>query len=273
MRLAARWLGAGVTGGDFVGCVAAAHDRACVIATEDGLWLTLACARLGALPGAITLATPAGFAFRPLLAEGAAAAARGGVLRVAGSVLALAVDLRGARPWRSNLEALRLDLARPPCRAAWHEAATILAEDGRAAALLSVGGAAIDALDAATRGGDAGAARQAVCRLIGLGAGRTPDGDDFLVGYLAGLRAAGAGAPIVAAVCAHVAALAARTGDLSRHYLRAAAAGEVGERLHDVAAAIAAAGPLAPAMRAALALGHGSGAAGVLGLLHGAAAR
>ena len=274
MRLAALSLGAGVPGGDFGAAVAEVHARACLLAADDGTLLTLATAELGALPRGITLAAQPGLSFRAVLDVGAAAASRGGVLRIAGG--ALAVDLRGARRWRSDLGALRLDLGRAATRAAWQAAAAMVASDGRADGLRAIAGDTIAALTAATRAGDADAAGRAVARLVGLGAGRTPAGDDYLVGFLAGLLAGGDAAGFVTSLRQRARALAARTGRVSRLYLEAAADGEVSQRLHDVAAAIAAGrdrASVASAVAAALAVGHDSGAAGVLGLLDGCAAR
>jgi hypothetical protein len=270
MRLAARWLGPFVPAGDFAGRVTEAHRRACRVVADDGASLTLASAELGALPGAVTLATPAGFTFRTMTEPGAAVAVRAGILRVAGRLLA--IDLRAAPRWRSDLTALCLDLGRPACLAAWRVAAARLDADGRAAPLRALAGDTIARLDRAMRANDGQAASEAIATLIGLGAGRTPDGDDFLVGYLAGAQAAWPTPPILIELRDHVTRLAGRTGDVSRLYLRAAAAGEVGERVYETAAAIAAGGPVLPALTAALAVGHTSGAAGVLGLLHGAAA-
>jgi hypothetical protein len=78
-------------------------------------------------------------------------------------------------------------------------------------------------------------------RLAGLGPGLTPAGDDFLVGWMAGLWlfGTGAGLPVVE-LCALVAAEAApRTTRLSAAWLCHAAAGRFGELWHGFAAACA----------------------------------
>ncbi len=268
MPLAAVRLGAGVPEADFSATVAEVHGRACLLDCADAGLLTLAIEELGGLPRGITLATPPGFAFKGALTEGALAAARGGVLRIAGG--ALAVDLRRARPWRSALGALGLDSGREAVRAAWQAALMVVAADGRGDGLRAIGGDAIAALGAARRAGNADVAAQAVTRLVGLGAGRTPSGDDYLVGFIAGLLAGGDAERLATALRARVRTLALRTNRVSRLYLEAAADGEVSERLHAVAAVIAAGGDAAAVQRAvtaALAVGHDSGAAGVLGLL------
>ena len=78
-----------------------------------------------------------------------------------------------------------------------------------------------------------------------------------------------------AALGARLAALATHAGHLSRLYLQAAAEGEVSERAVAVAAGIAAGGDdtvIGRAVAAALAVGHSSGAASLLGLLDGCCA-
>ena len=78
-------------------------------------------------------------------------------------------------------------------------------------------------------------------RLIGLGEGRTPAGDDYLVGYFAALWACSdASKAFAAALSARLMVLATRTEDLSRLYLEAAAVGEVSEWIVAVATGIAA---------------------------------
>ena len=276
MRLTALILGAGVPEGDFSGRVLEVHARACLVATSDEACVTLATAALGALPCGIMLDTPPGFSFRRVLATDADVAARGGILRVAGG--ALAVDLRAAPTWRCELPGLNLDLHRPASRAAWLDLAAAVLADGRADALRDSAAAAIAALTAATRARDTAAAQRAMSRLIGLGEGRTPAGDDYLVGYAAGLLACGEAGPpaaFTAVLLSELGRLAKGTNRVSRLYLEAAAHGEISQRLHRVAAAVARGADRAERDRAvidALAVGHSSGAAGVLGLLHGSAA-
>jgi hypothetical protein len=110
-------------------------------------------------------------------------------------------------------------------------------------------------------------------RLIGLGVGRTPEGDDYLAGYFAALWASSDASRCFAATLApRLVALSVHTEHLSRLYLRAAAAGEVSERIAAVAASIAAGGnerEIEHHTVAALAVGHTSGAAAMLGLLRG----
>jgi hypothetical protein len=255
--------------------VAGVFPAACIVETESGDLITLVMASTGNLPGGIVIDAPRGFAF-DAINLGAAVAARGGLLRFAPGDLV--IDLRPAHPWRSNLGALGLDLARESSRRAWRATADLLAADERAAPFIGFAGESIDALASAACVFDGGAAHDAVARLVGLGAGTTPAGDDFLVGLLGGLWASAGSDPSRRAFATRggeaIAASVDRTSHASRTYLLAAAVGEVSERLTDLIAALASASQEATvaATRAALAVGHSSGACGVLGLLIGTGA-
>ena len=116
--------------------------------------------------------------------------------------------------------------------------------------------------------------REAVRGLIGLGPGLTPSGDDFLVGALALLDAIGERDAHTALARAIVDLLAERTTPLSACFLRAAAAGHVGEALHR-AVSSAITGDADAAVAAIEKIGHSSGwdmMAGIMTTLRIAAA-
>ena len=124
-----------------------------------------------------------------------------------------------------------------------------------------------EALARAVRHADRGAAVAAAAALGGLGEGSTPAGDDWLMGTLHAVWAADALArPWAGALAA--AAAAGTTAD-SGAWLRAAAAGAVGERWRELLSALAACderatGAAASAVRG---LGHTSGAYSLRGFL------
>ncbi len=187
--------------------------------------------------------------------------------------------MRGSRHWHCDLARLRLDMTQQAVRQAWQVAHRLLQQNGRSHGLHRIGGVAIKRLSETTRACESAAARDAVRALVGLGEGATPAGDDFLVGYLAGARSAARDiAPrtrFLAALCDQLTALLERTTRVSGLYLAAAAAGQISQRLYDVAAGIAAgaaAETIAVAVGAALDVGHSSGSCGVLGLLRGSLA-
>ena len=110
--------------------------------------------------------------------------------------------------------------------------------------------------------------------LAGLGPGLTPAGDDFLGGVLVALALAHEHQPdaLLAEIAGLVVETAApRTHEISAAYLRAAYAGEVGERWHPLIRSIAAgdAAEIAPSARAVMEYGETSGADMLAGFLAG----
>src|SRR5262249_9372136 len=93
--------------------------------------------------------------------------------------------------------------------------------------------------------------------LIGLGPGLTPSGDDFLIGALATLAALNQ-TKMHAVLGRTVVAVLARTSPLSASFLRAAAAGHVGENLYAMIAALIG-GDADATIAAAERIGHTSG--------------
>jgi hypothetical protein len=94
--------------------------------------------------------------------------------------------------------------------------------------------------------------------LLGLGHGLTPSGDDFLVGALAALDAIGEHDAHAALGRAIIDALPGATSALSACFLRAAAAGHIGEALHCAVSSVIA-GDVDAAIGAVETIGHSSG--------------
>ena len=275
MHLAALKIGSGVSTEPFTGVVRSVFTNATILVVGNGL-VTLVPVSAGGLPSAVSIEVPLGFDFTGLLAAGTAVASRAGILRFADSPAS--VDLRMARRWSSSLRSIRLDFARPGTDRAWRRVAAALQADGRSHVIARLAGAAIVSLSQTTRDFDLASAVLAAGRLVGLGAGATPAGDDLLVGYLAGLWSSIADdrdrADFAGGLSEAIGGLANRTSDVSRVYLRAAAACEESERLASVIIGIAAgAAPAAvgEAAACAMAVGHSSGADTTLGLLLGLA--
>lgn len=125
--------------------------------------------------------------------------------------------------------------------------------------------AQLGALRAALRRTDITAALRAAQRMIGLGPGLTPVGDDLLCGMLAGLTLLGH--PQAPRLGAGILALSpGRTTELSLALLRHAALGQVNSELGSVILALTGTGRLTPALRGLFAVGHTSGLALGLGL-------
>jgi hypothetical protein len=274
MRIAALAIGVGVPAEDFAGRVAEIHARAALIKVVEGGCVTLLGSELGRQPRGLSLDLPENISLPQLLSANAECAKRGGVLRFAGS--ALAIDLRGAPQWRSGIAALNFDCRSVTVARAYRTARLALEQDGRSQELCDIAGAKLDELGQSIRARDLSGAERVIGELIGLGEGKTPAGDDYLVGIFAALWSCSPSRAFATALAPMLITLAGRTGDLSSLYLREAATGEVSERLANVAAGICAGGPeevVGNAVTKALAVGHSSGAAGIFGLLNGYAAR
>jgi len=125
--------------------------------------------------------------------------------------------------------------------------------------------AQLGSLRAAVRRNDLTAALRASQRMIGLGPGLTPAGDDMLCGLLAGLSLLGHAQ--ASRIGAGILALApGRTTDLSLALLRHATLGQVDTELGTVIQALAGMGRLNGALERLFAVGHTSGIALGLGL-------
>jgi hypothetical protein len=247
--------------------------------------LTLVTLAEADLPQGIRLDTPPGFSFEGLRPE-ARLACRDGILRCESAPLT--VDLRPARRWKCDLPPLAAQINAPVFLAACRSAERALEARrarigiglpaGYSAAARKLDASAED-LAAATRRCDDLAAANAAAALVGLGPGLTPSGDDFLVGFLAGLWSmAGKRTEhlrFLASLGKAVVRLSRRTNNISRTYLFHAARGQVSSRLAALAGAICRGerpqGLLATA-EAAMQIGHTSGMEAVSGLLTGLAA-
>jgi hypothetical protein len=194
-------------------------------------------------------------------------ARRADLLRFAGGQLS--IDLAPARPWAPR----SLDGAGAVRADAWRMMNSIIAQFGRGRKIW----ADQTALRARTRELDRAGALQLLDRRVGWGDGLTPAGDDFILGYLLGLRLGEAGGPgrtgFRSAVDRWVAHQFHRTTEVSETYLAAAAEGVFTDSM--VRLALSATrrdgAELWDATRAVLALGHSSGTCTVDGFQHACA--
>jgi len=254
------------------------------------LLLTLVISCEADMPQGIRLDTPDDFSFKQLSA-GKDVFCRESTLIFENSTLV--VDFCQSRRWQCNLPALGTDLTNPAVMDAWkyvwqllNERQVRLGAEINAQALLHPGGSrqsaisrrvgeAIRPLVEATRNYQVDDL-SALTRLIGLGAGLTPCGDDFLVGYLAGLwctvRDFVERRQFMSKLGQAVIHLSMRTNDISRTYLYYAACGQVSSRLDTLARVISKPedpNQLLVVAESALQSGHTSGMDAVTGLLLG----
>lgn len=217
----------------------------------------------------------------------------------------LRLELARAWSWSPQLPRGIIDAGSPEVRARVALAASIVAaratqvgfaqclallgdEDGAGGSGVAAGGAeghlarvvddpaaaagllAIEAMRTAVHRSDLVAAGVAADRLIGLGDGLTPSGDDFLVGLTAALRASGhrLADPLARLVAEHA---AGATTDVARAAHDHAARGEYAERIHEVLDALGhdRADELRGRVERALSWGASSGADALLGIVVG----
>ncbi len=297
MRFQALSIGVEVTLNPFSGTVHSVFHQACNVSLEPGTLLTLLPCQKGNVPHGIRLDTSSHFVFPHALRVGQPVACRGGILRIDGTDCS--VDLRPARPWHIDLKGFHIDLCRPTQAQSWavawselkvHHYKSGMSEnlgafflsEGRPVTpavseiLLQQGASTIPSLLQTTCRLQLRKAMISVKSLIGLGYGLTPSGDDFLVGYLAGLWCT-AGANLsrmqfLMALGSELSQVSQNTNEISCTYLRSASKGHVSEPIAKLAQRLNQANnrsSIRAATQSALQVGHTSGSDGVLGLLLG----
>ena len=275
------------------GRVHSVFERACNIETRTGELVTLLADTLGNVPHGIRLAGPVA-PFESWLMPGQNAILDSAALCVPDALIA--VDLSCAAVWRGAVAAVPMDLcAMDPGGAAIAVAlralrATLVErapEQGFAPLLAGASSArssierafatrlshTLPLLARATERRDVTAVALAAARLVGLGPGLTPSGDDFIAGYLAALWSRAGfdtGIDVILPSLADaLAPLFLRANAISRQMLGDAAHGRFAEHLVDVTVAISCGGDVVDATAHALASGHSSGADTLCGLLFG----
>jgi hypothetical protein len=200
-----------------------------------------------------------------------------------GSVTVL---LSGARVWSANLRAgmgrerkmlaaalLARRLLRERNAFRSELLAAVLRLPHPASALSGWIAATLPQLSRATLRLDHQAALASLSKLIGLGPGLTPAGDDFIIGWLAGVvLMAGTAAELefLNVVSSGLLCLCGGTTPISRQHLQDATAGEFSELLCDVCFALASGAPeteIAEGLSRQLAVGATSGADAAAGLM------
>jgi len=236
--------------GDRRGFVVSVHARAVNLLLDDGPLVALLPGKPPLHPWAVAV---------PVTRRDLARVAGGAPVRVADGVIeagALRIELAG-------LEVVDLRL-RHRLRAVPAAGLRALA---RHAAAQTAGGRFEPALAAALERFRAGGAVRDLAKLVGLGEGLTPSGDDMLVGVLAGLDASREVSDDAAALRTKLRAElergTSRTTRLAAQMLDAAAAGFYAEPVLGVLETLAAPKPGAKALERAvaalLAIGHRSG--------------
>lgn len=259
-----------------------------VIDQGDGLLTTVTSNEVH-LPQGIQVVTPPGFSFETIKI--------GETIHFTGNtcqVGSMTIQLACARIWKCDLPALDLDLKKPEVMASWKTAWTHLARKQKTAKADLVATdlfdpennfkpgfskslkVAIRKLVDATSKMNLDLAVASASALIGLGAGLTPTGDDFLVGYLAGLWCQFNLSRDIGQFCENfgnqILQQTHATNAISRTFLHHAARGQVSSLLEGLARQII--NPTDPKtliqkVDLAMQVGASSGTDGVCGLLVG----
>ena len=221
------------------------------------------------------------------LTPGLHAAAKRGILRFDSSPLS--VDMRSAPVWKCRIPELSLDLTSPVIQQAWSATWDMLNKEQRlkntnlvADDLFQAGTGPslsqrirnpVTSLLASAEGFDLQGALRAAEKMIGLGPGVTPSGDDILIGFLAGLwSVAGQNRGLFAFIRSlgdELVHLAKGTSEISRTYIYHATRRQFSSALSHLAEAIATGNGVAASARSAMRIGHSSGMDSVTGLLMG----
>ncbi len=284
-RLNAIWKGGAVPGGPFRGRVHSVFVRACNLLDERGRLWGLLGPELPRMAWGVRLAA-APEPFLEILEPGMGFSCDGREMRFPDADLE--VDLAHALTWRGDM----LPAGGGPCsEGAWRRALAVAEAAGwpGLCVLLAPAPVPCSGLDAALRervaigrAGNEEAARrlsaeravEAARLCLGLGPGLTPAGDDFVAGFLAGLRIAADGG--VRAAFARAAGMkllphtASATGKISSTFLAHACAGSFAETLAGLAEAMRCGAPDLEMDRRVdemLAFGATSGADALAGLL------
>jgi hypothetical protein len=297
MRLNALSSGVEVPTMCFSGVIHSIFHQACNVSLGSDALLTLVSSEKGNLSQGIRLETPLKFTFLNQLRVGQTVACRGGILRISGSELS--IDLRTASPWHIDLKGLRVDLHQCDTAQAWAvawlelwkyrrghgtSAMTMATPGSRRSPVTSAGikifvervVQTVPALIDATSNLQVDATITAIGPLIGLGPGLTPSGDDFIVGYLAGLwSTVGSDSSrlrFMSSLGAWLSRAVAGTNVISRTYIKSAVNGNVSEPIATLAQRLGQGKTMdsvREATRIALQVGDTSGTDGVQGLLLG----
>jgi hypothetical protein len=155
-------------------------------------------------------------------------------------------------------------LADRAARVLWSESAS--REDLGSALLHTIAGLAQQLLTGLIQS-DRGQIQGAAAKLAGLGGGVTPAGDDFMLGAIHALWAAGEMDREPDLGSAVVEAAGSRTNAVSLAWLRAAARGEAGNEWHALFDAILAGHPIDEVARVLIRRGHTSGADALAGFV------
>jgi hypothetical protein len=281
LSIAADSIGCGILGKARIGHVVAVFERACILAAQDAQMIALLTSSVGNVAHGIRLNC------NPQLDRMVQVGAPARFTREKVVIGCVTVLLSGARVWSTNLRPgmcsdrkaltavlLARQLLHERLNACPSELLRIVLQlDRNTSALSGWIASTLPQLSHATLRLDHQAALASLSKLIGLGPGLTPAGDDFIIGWLAGVMLM-TGNPaelgFLNAVRSGLMLLSNGTTPISRQHLQDAAKGEFSELLSDFCFAIASGAgeaELADTLSTQLSVGATSGADAAAGLM------
>lgn len=292
MRLKALSLGYAIPDSDFLAHIHSVFTSTMNLKVDESTDLiTLINSNETDLPQGIRVDDPTNFAFNGFQVNGQVGC-QAGILRFAGSELE--IDLTRAERWQCDLRHLCNEGDPERFLVSWNLVWKILNDrqiefkaDIIADSVINPreGSPSLfserlnDGISTILRSAgklDPGLANEAVSILVGLGAGLTPAGDDFLIGFMTGLICRSGSDRnrelYIARLGETIQSNLKRTNDISRTYLKHAGLGQVSRNLAELAEAICGGwndDRLYVRMKSAMNTGHSSGMDTVTGLLVG----
>jgi Protein of unknown function (DUF2877) len=281
LSFAADSIGCGILGKARIGHVVAVFERACILALQDAQMIALLTRSVGNIAHGIRLNCS------PQLDRMVQIGMPACFTRERVVIGCVTVLLCGARVWSTNLRAgmcrdrkaltailLARQLLQGPLNVCRSELLQIVLQLNRNTSVFSGWIAAtLPQLSHATLRLDHQAALASLSKLIGLGPGLTPSGDDFIIGWLAGVMLMTenpAQHDFLDMVRSGLMSLSNGTTPISRQHLQDAAKGEFSELLSDVCFAMASGAreaQLADTLSRQLSVGATSGADAAAGLM------
>jgi len=240
--LAAQSIGSKVPSGNFQGVISGVYDHTFNIQLTDQSLLTCASDTYFNMPRGILFNSPGNNAFNTLVSVGTKAHCSGGILRI--SKNRLKIDLREASIWSPVFKHISL-----PSKIKLSDLIADIKDDLQPSYESLLNNPIL-----------------AVSQLIGRGVGLTPEGDDILAGFLAGLHQPSDG-QFLQSMRSEIQKRAIKTTDVSRQMLLDASEGHFIEPIVNFISALYGVGNLKIAAHNLISVGSSSGPAMILGVV------
>ncbi len=264
--LRARTLGPVVPKSNFEGHIHSSFDKACNILCRDGALVTLTRPDCCALPNGIEIDLPLEFSFAKHINRGLPVGCRSRILRIQGHTDS--IDLRNAEWVHGDYFRIGKRRSNIPNTYAYERVWRMIKQSSCFEETITLHYHLSDALSPEHL--KTGNAQDILSDLLGRGPGLTPAGDDIIVGYLAASNQGNFAIVPMPFLSQEI--LAARTSDISRHFINQAGAGWFARPIVELVASFTdfvQTEELIQKCRVLLDQGHTSGIVTIMGILLG----